>query len=71
MEFNKAKDFVALSDIILKSTGRSISATTLKTLIGNITDTRKANPFTLDTIAQHLSYPSWNSYSDQAFNDSI
>lgn len=71
LEFNKVKDFVALSDIILKTTGRSIGVTTLKRLMGNITDTRKANPYTLDTIAQYLGHPSWNSYSDQAFNDSI
>ncbi len=35
LEFNKVKDFVALSDIILKTTGRSIGVTTLKRLMGN------------------------------------
>lgn len=71
LEFNKVKDFVALSDLILKTTGRSIGVTTLKRLMGNITDTRKANPYTLDTIAQYLGFSSWNNYSDQACNDSL
>lgn len=71
LEFNKVKDFVSLSDMIMKTTGRSIGATTLKRLMGNITDTRKANPYTLDTIAQYLGFSSWNNYSDQACNDSL
>jgi len=71
LEFNKVKDFVALSDMIMKATGRSIGVTTLKRLMGNITDTRKANPYTLDTIAQYLGFPSWNSYGKQACNDSL
>lgn len=71
LEFNKVKDFVALSDLIMKTTGRSIGTTTLKRLMGNITDTRKANPYTLDTIAQYLGFTSWNAYSDQVSNDSL
>lgn len=71
LEFNKVKDFVALSDLILKTTGRSIGVTTLKRLMGNITDTRNANPYTLDTIAQYLGFSSWNNYSDQACNNSL
>lgn len=71
LEFNKVKDFVALSDMIMKATGRSIGVTTLKRLMGNITDTRKANPYTLDTIARYLGFPSWNAYSDQASNESL
>lgn len=71
LEFNKVKDFVALSDMMQKTTGRSIGVTTLKRLMGNISDTRKANPYTLDTIAQYLGFPSWNCYSDQSCNDSL
>jgi hypothetical protein len=71
LEFNKVKDFVALSDMIVKATGRCIGVTTLKRLMGNITDTRKANPYTLDTIARYLGFPSWNAYSDQVSNESL
>ena len=57
LEFNKVKDFVALSDLIMKTTGRSIGTTTLKRLMGNIT--------------QYLGFTSWNAYSDQVSNDSL
>lgn len=70
LEFNKVKDFVSLSDLIMKKTGRSIGVTTLKRLMGNINDTRKANLYTLDTISKYLGYASWNDYTNQESNDS-
>ncbi len=71
LEFNKVKDFVALADMILKATGRNIGTTTLKRLMGNISDTHKANLFTLDTIAQYLGFKHWNDYNNQLNNDSL
>lgn len=70
LQFNKVKDFVALSEMILKETGRNIGITTLKRLMGNINDTRKAYIFTLDTIALYLGFPSWYDYLGQINRDS-
>lgn len=71
-EDNLCRAIVVAKDAKVKADDRSKGAVaTLKRLMGNITDTRKANPYTLDTIAQYLGFSSWNNYSDQACNDSL
>lgn len=61
--FDKAGDFGLLSSYILKETGRSIGATTLKRLFNYINDERKTSEYTLNTIALYIGYNSWNDYS--------
>lgn len=59
LDFDKAKDFDILCADIADKTNRTIGITTLKRLIGYISDSRKANPYTLNTIAIYLGYKSW------------
>lgn len=76
LAFDKAKDFTLLADKIFYKTGRTIGHTTIKRLLGYISDDRNTNDFTLNTIAMYLGYSSWEEYlqtnrvdSDQDFED--
>ena len=60
LTFEKSKDFEYLCDSIYKETGRTIGVTTIKRLLGYISDDRKTNEYTLNTIAVYLEYPSWS-----------
>lgn len=59
LSFDKAKDFELLGDSINKKTGRSIGVTTIKRLLGYISDERKTNEYTLNTIGIYLGFKSW------------
>ena len=59
LSFDKAKDFEVLCSSIYKNTGRTIGITTMKRLIGYISDERNTNEYTLNTIAIYLGYSSW------------
>ncbi len=69
--FDQAKDFYTLANKISTKTGRSMSATTLKRLFGYITDERKANAYTLNTIAKYIGYESWEDCIQTKQFDSI
>lgn len=60
LSFDKAKDYEYLCDSIFKETNRTIGVTTMKRLLGYISDDRKTNEYTLNTIAIYLGYPTWN-----------
>lgn len=70
LRFEQAKDYAALAARMVERTGRSIGATTLKRLMGNVDDARKATDFTLNTIAQYLGYDSWADYNRRLDFDS-
>jgi hypothetical protein len=59
LAFDKSKDFEYLCEAIYKKTGRTIGVTTMKRLLGYISDDRNTNEYTLNTIAVYLGYPSW------------
>ena len=59
LTFDKAKDFEVLCSSIYKNTGRTIGITTMKRLIGYISDERNTNEYTLNTIAIYLGHSSW------------
>jgi len=63
LAFDKAKDFELLCESIFKETDRTIGVTTLKRLLGYISDERNANEYTLNTIAIYLGYKSWDNLS--------
>ena len=57
--FDKSKDFECLCDKIFQQTGRTIGITTIKRLMGYISDNRHTNVYTLNTIGIYLGYQSW------------
>ena len=57
--FDKSKDFEILCDAIFQQTGRTIGITTMKRLMGYISDNRHTNEYTLNTIGIYLGYASW------------
>ena len=57
--FDKSKDFELLCDAIYQQTGRTIGLTTIKRLLGYISDDRNTNDYTLNTIGIYLGFPSW------------
>ncbi len=59
LSFDKSKDFELLCDAIFKQTGRTIGLTTMKRLLGYISDDRHTNDYTLNTVAIYLGFPSW------------
>ena len=59
LSFDKSKDFVFLSSSIFDETKRYMGVTTIKRLFGYIKDSRKANEYTLNTIAIYLGCKSW------------
>lgn len=59
LSFDKSKDFELLCDAIFKQTGRTIGLTTIKRLLGYISDDRHTNDYTLNTIALYLGFTSW------------
>ena len=63
LSFDKSKDFELLRDDIFAVTGRSIGVTTLKRLLGYISDERNTNEYTLNTIAIYLGFQSWGELS--------
>ena len=74
--FDKAGDFALLASLIYKKTKRNIGVTTLKRLFCYINDDRKASEYTLNTIALHLGFSTWDEYtslqkieSDWGFED--
>ena len=76
LTFEKSKDFEYLCDSIYKETGRTIGITTMKRLLGYISDDRNTNEYTLNTIALYLGYHTWseicytiNINSDWEFED--
>ncbi len=60
LAFDKSKDFELLGEDIYRITGRTIGITTLKRLIGYISDERNTNEYTLNTIGIYLGYASWS-----------
>lgn len=62
LPFDQSKHFEMLSEVIFSKTGRTIGLTTLKRLLGYITDSRKSNPYTLNTIAIYLGFETWEEY---------
>lgn len=69
--FDKAGDFDLLSMYVFKQTGRTIGVTTLKRLFNYINDDRKANEFTLNTIALYLGHETWEEYIKMMNIDSV
>ena len=61
LKFDRSKDFELLCDAIYKETGRTIGLTTIKRLMGYISDERNTNDYTLNTIGMYLGFPSWES----------
>ena len=59
LSFDKSKDFECLCDKIFQQTGRTIGLTTIKRLMGYISDNRHTNVYTLNTVGIYLGYPSW------------
>lgn len=59
LSFDKSKDFELLCDAIFKQTGRTIGLTTIKRLMGYISDDRHTNDYTLNTIGMYLGFSSW------------
>jgi hypothetical protein len=57
--FDKSKDYETLCDLIYKETGRTIGLTTIKRLLGYISDDRNTNEYTLNTIAVYIGFHSW------------
>ena len=60
LTFEKSKDLEYLCDSIYKETGRTIGITTMKRLLGYISDDRNTNEYTLNTIALYLGYHTWS-----------
>ena len=71
LEFDKAGDFDLLSTFIFKNTKRTIGVTTLKRLFNYINDDRKANEYTLNTIAIYLEYENWVELVNKVNLDSV
>lgn len=69
--FDKAGDFEILSSLVFKETGRTIGVTTLKRLFNYINDDRKANEYTLNTIALYLGFLDWSELTKKINIDSI
>ena len=63
LSFDKAKDFDILCTSIFNDTGRFIGVTTMKRLMGYISDERNTNEYTLNTIAIYLGFKSWSEIS--------
>lgn len=59
LSFDKSKDFELLCDAIFQQTGRTIGLTTMKRLLGYISDDRHTNDYTLNTVAIYLGFSSW------------
>lgn len=59
LSFDKSKDFELLCDDIFQKTGRTIGLTTIKRLLGYISDDRHTNDYTLNTIGIYLGFSSW------------
>lgn len=70
LTFDKSKDFETLCNIICEETGRTIGVTTLKRLFGYISDDRKTNEYTLNTIAVFLEFSSWDDLTSSMRIDS-
>jgi len=60
LSFDKAKDFELLCESIFEETDRTIGVTTMKRLLGYISDERNANQYTLNTIALYLGFQTWS-----------
>ena len=60
LTFDRAKDIEVLCSKIFESTKRYIGVTTMKRLLGYISDSRKTNEYTLNTVSMYLGYKSWN-----------
>lgn len=69
--FDKSKDFELLCDAIYQQTGRTIGITTIKRLMGYISDDRNTNDYTLNTIGIYLGYPSWEALCTTLRIDSV
>lgn len=62
LSFDKASDFEALADMISAKTSNRLGVTTLKRLIGYISDDRATNKSTLNILAKFLGFTSWDRY---------
>ena len=60
LNFDKAKDYDILCDLIFSDTGRMIGVNTIKRLMGYLVDDRKTNDYTLNTVAIYLGFTSWD-----------
>ena len=70
LTFDKTKDFELLTQSIFIATGRNIGVTTMKRLLGYISDERNTNEYTLNTISIYLGYHSWGELSGMLRIDS-
>lgn len=61
-EIRYPKDCEALADAISRKTGITISASTMKRLLGFIHTTSNPSQHTLDTIANYLGYATWEEF---------
>ena len=71
LNFDQAKDYNVLAELITERTGRPVGATTLKRLMGYLEDDRRANRFTLNTIAIYLGYSSWQEMQEKLTIESV
>lgn len=62
LSLDKASDFDALADMISAKTSNRLGVTTLKRLIGYISDDRATNKSTLNILAKFLGFTSWDRY---------
>ncbi|WP_289873016.1 hypothetical protein [uncultured Duncaniella sp.] len=62
LSFDKASDFEALADMISAKTSNRLGVTTLKRLVGYISDDRATNKSTLNILAKFLGFTSWDRY---------
>ena len=70
LTFDKTKDFELLCESIFEETDRTIGVTTMKRLLGYISDERNTNEYTLNTISIYLGYHSWGELSGMLRIDS-
>lgn len=65
LALNIPRDCERLSDLIKESTGRRISKSTLKRLLGFYSDQHAPMTYTLDAIANYLGFASWNMMEEE------
>lgn len=61
-EIKYARDCEPLATEISQSTGGTVSASTIKRLLGFVKTSSKPSQYTLDTIAIYLGFPDWNKF---------
>lgn len=64
-QFDSPKDFVRLSQSVLKSTSEYISPTTLKRIWGYLSDSTTPRVSTLDVLARYIGYLDYAHFSEE------